>query len=158
MRSSHPDRDYYRRLYRTADSFRVDLITKRWCDLWHVHFDWNGFGNLNRVHRLKHLNVVLRALDRARRELAGTTQPYQLFAIVYPRSSIDDAVYVHTENPNGTEFPLRFSGAVPIDTLPPLLAGRVNLKLYSVLKQRHDEGDVSFIIEVRGGTKCNAPS
>lgn len=148
MNSKRPDRDYYRRLRRRADSFRVDLAAKGWCDLWHTHFDWNGFGDLGWVHRRRHLNALLRALNRARSELFTAACPNQLFALVHPDSSADDAIYVHTANPNGTEFPCAFANAALVDSLPRLLAGRVDPALYSVLQQRHGE-EVSFVIQPR---------
>lgn len=91
---------------------------------------------------------MLRALNRARTELSASTCPYQLFAVVHPHSSADDAIYVHTENPNKTEFPYTFSNAEPIDELPPFLVGHVDPKLYSVLKQRHGK-ELSFVIQPR---------
>lgn len=148
MNSKRPDRDYYRRLRRRADSFGVDLAAKQWCDLWHTHFDWKGFGELGWVHRRRHLNALLRALDRARTELATVSSPHQLFALVHPGSSADDAIYVHTPNPNGSEFPCAFSNAAPVSELPPLLVGRVDLSRYSVLLQRYGS-EVFYVIQPR---------
>lgn len=148
MNAERPDRDYYRRLRRRSDNFRVDLAAKVWCDLWHTHFDWKGFGDLGWVHRRRHLNALLRALAHARTELAVASVPHQLFALVHPGSSADDALYVHTPNPNGTEFPCAFSSATPISELPPLLVGRVDLSKYSVLLQR-DGDEPSYVIQPR---------
>lgn len=145
MRASRPDHLYYFKLQREARSFRVDLARKQWCDHWHTHFDWDGFGNMGWAHRRRHLNALLVALGRARRELATCGMPCQLFATVHPRSSTDDAVYVHTENPNGSPFPLDFGYATPLSVLPPLLSGKVSSNHYSVLKAG-DPDDPYFII------------
>ena len=148
MNSKRPDREYYHRLRKRADCFRVDLAAKGWCDLWHTHFDWNSFGNLSWVHRRRHLNVLLRALNRARAELSTATCPNQLFALIHPGSSADDAIYVHTANPNGSEFPCVFPNAIPVSQLPPLLAGRIDPSQYSVLLQRYGK-EISFVIQPR---------
>ncbi|MBI4998079.1 MAG: hypothetical protein HZC22_14535 [Rhodocyclales bacterium] len=136
------------------DRFRVDLGAKSWCNQWHMHFDWEGFGNQGWVHRRRHLNLLLKALGRARRELASAEQPNQLFALIHPHRSGDDAVFVHTANPVGGDFPMSYWNAEAVTYLPPFLAGRVDLKLYSVIKQRHD-GEVSFVIEARTTTSTS---
>lgn len=59
-------------------------------------------------------------------------KPYQLFATVHPASSADDAIYVHTENPNGTPFPCEHHGAVPVTRLTSPLVGKVSLDRYNV--------------------------
>ena len=143
-----PDAHYYRVLRREVDGLRIDLAQKAWCDLWHTHFDWQGFGDQGWVQRRRHLNALLRALARVRRELASTASPYQLFALVHPASSGNDALYVHTPNPNETPFPCVFSDVKPVDTLPPLLHGRIDLSRYSVLRRVDDE-HAAYIIQPR---------
>lgn len=148
MPALQPDREYYRKLRRKGERFRVNLVAKQWCDLWHQHFDSNGFGNRSWWHRRRHLAVLLNALRRARVELSATAQAHQLFALVHPRSSADDAVYIHTPNPNGSGFPCEFHGAVAVRALPPLLAGRVELAQYSV-HAVSAEGGSYFVIQPR---------
>lgn len=73
-------------------------------------------------------------LCRARLELAHASQPCQLFVTIYPHSATDDAIYLHTANPNGTPFPHQFADSSVVASLPPLLAGRINLEHYQVRK------------------------
>ena len=133
MISAPASQHYYRSLWRKARQFRVDMSAKQWCDLWHAHFDWDGKGDESWLDRRKHVRVLLHALARARRELKSFGGPYQLFATVHPASSADDAIYVHTENPNGTPFPCEHTGAIPVASLPQPLAGEVSLIHYEVL-------------------------
>jgi hypothetical protein len=148
MPAVRADRAYYRKLRRRGERFRVNLPAKQWCDLWHQHFDWDGLGNLGWLHRRKHLAVLLNALRRARAELSGSVQAHQLFALVHPRSSADDGVFVHTPNPNGLAFPCTFERAAAVPTLPPLLAGRVDLALYEVYAVPNEEG-FYFVVQPR---------
>lgn len=140
-----PNIHYYRKLRVRASRFRVDLPRKQWCDLWHTHFDWDGFGNLGHVHRRKHINALLTALRRARVELGSQNKPYQLFAAIYLKSSADDALYVHTENPNNTPFPQDFEGAFPVQSLPPLLSSAIDPRHYKILKS-HSDDRLCFIL------------
>jgi hypothetical protein len=90
---------------------------------------------------------LLVALVQAKNELKKSNLPHQLFAIVHIEDRGGDAVYVHTENPNGTDFPITFPGK-RIDVLPPLLAGRVNLSKYNVYAYGETE-DRSYTIEFK---------
>jgi hypothetical protein len=141
-----PDRSYYRRLSREVRKFEVDLPAKKWCDLWHTHFDWDGYGDRGWLDRRRHLRALFVALTRARRELAAQSIPYQLFAAVYPASSSDDALYVHTENPNSTPFPFEFPDTQPTAGLPPLLATFVDPRRYRVLKSNGSRGICYLVV------------
>jgi hypothetical protein len=110
------------------------MPAKQWCDLWHTHFDWEGFGNGGWLHRRRHLSALLFALSRARAELASHPGQYQLFALIDPSNSADDSLYVHTPNPNGTEFPCTFEEAAPVSALPPPFQGLVDPRLYQVFR------------------------
>jgi hypothetical protein len=68
---------------------------------------------------------------QAKIDLAKSNQPNQLFAQVHIGDRGSDAIYVHTENPNGTEFPAAYWGK-QIYALPSLLSSRVDLNLYNV--------------------------
>ena len=146
-KTKHPDKLYYFKLFTKANRFVVDLKKHTWCDLWHQHFDCEGFGNINWVHRRRHLAALLRALTRARHELNESRKPYQLFALVHPRDSGSDAIFVHTENPNGTKFPCKLS-CQPIASFPPLLAGYIDPDIYEVLTDVH-ENETTYVIQLR---------
>ena len=130
------DRRYYTELKKKSRGFTVRMDKKQWCDLHHVHFDWDGRGNTSRTHRVRHLNALFRALRRARIELAAYGRPYQLFAYVDLENSANDALYVHTPNPNGTEFPNPIESVSVSVPAPPILAARVDVTQYDV--RRYD--------------------
>jgi hypothetical protein len=136
---------YYFDLKRKTRTFNVALEDKQWCDLWHQHFDWKGLGDKGWLHRRRHLTALLVALVRARQELKSANLPHQLFAIVHPRDSGSDAIYVHTENPNSTPFPITHTGQ-EVESLPSLLASRVDLSQYRVLSYGSGR-ERSYIIE-----------
>lgn len=59
---------------------------------------------------------------------------YQVFVSVTPNDSASDAIYVHTPNPNQTPFPIVSFGE-RVWSLPPLLAGRIDMTRYQVFRQ-----------------------
>jgi hypothetical protein len=144
-RPTRPDADYYSRLWREAGAYRVNMARKRWCDLSHEHFDWEGFGDRSWFDRRRHLAVLLKAFRRAQIELGAYRGEYQLFASITPSDSSGDAVYVHTPNPNGTPFPITPTGE-RVARLPPLLSGRIDLMRYQVFRDGHGPSATFTII------------
>jgi hypothetical protein len=126
------DGRYRHQLRREARGFRVDLERKQWCDLWHHHFDMDGHGNGSWRLRRLHVSALMQAMSRARLELHRQGRLHQLFAYIDAEDAGQDALYVHTENPNGTAFPCELTGR-DLRAVPPLLAGQVNLDRYRVL-------------------------
>lgn len=140
------ERRYYRELASKSRNYAVRMDKKQWCDLHHDHFDWDGKGNASRAHRVRHLNALLRALRRARIELERYGHPYQLFAYIDLKNSADDALYVHTPNPNGTEFPSPIESlSVPVQA-PPLLGARVDSRYYEVRRSGSESGSIYYVI------------
>lgn len=131
--TSNPE--YYRKLWRKAHTFRVDLPRKKWCDYWHDHFDWDGVGNQSKLDRRRHLKALFHAFGRAQRELAAQPAPYQVFVNISRDDSMSDALYVHTPNPNAQNFPTDFAQRIFLSRVPPLLTGCVDLTRYRIAYQ-----------------------
>ena len=140
------DRTYYRKLLKKSRTFLVDLPAKQWCDFHHQHFDWEGTGNEGRLQRILHLNAHLRALRRARLELQAQEKPFQLFAYIDLAASENDAVYIHTPNPNGTSFPAELSCLDEEAQPPPILACRVNRSLFKIFKSSAPGSHVYYLV------------
>jgi hypothetical protein len=134
-----PNKKYYKKLARRARSFKVELSKLGWCDLWHTHFDWKNFGKRTRTHRRKHMAALCHAFHRAQRELASQPIPFQLFLCIFRKNPGSDALYVHTKNPNGTEFPIQFDQYKKLSKVPPLLAGRFNTNDYCIYVESDNE-------------------
>ena len=145
------DRHYYAELKRRSRAFAVRMDKKEWCDLHHEHFDWDGKGNAGRVHRVRHLNALFRAFRRARVELDAYGRPYQLFAYVDLRNSADDALYVHTPNPNGTTFPNPIESVSASVPAPPILAARVDATQYDVRRYENLNESIYYVVPRGGG-------
>ena len=115
-------RRYYKRLGRRAETFSVDLTPGEWYDLWHTHFDWTGHSTRGGRVRREHLSALFVAFRRTLEQAANASMPVQIFLSIAPESHADeDALYVHTRNPNGTPFPHKFDGATWGIPAPPFL-------------------------------------
>lgn len=78
-----------------------------WFDFWHTHADWDGEGNKNWSIRENYLNELLKIFNFFCEQMEAYPFPYQVWIEIYEKDSSDDAVYIHTKNPNSDNFPLR---------------------------------------------------
>jgi len=122
---------YWRILWRKARRLAINLPDKKWCDYWHMHFDWDSRGKRSCFEHRKHIRPLMFALAKTKGELARQPTPYQVFACIYPSDPGSDALYVHTPNPQ-TEFPAQFENCLFTDVCPPLLMGLVDLERYKI--------------------------
>lgn len=84
-----------------------------WFDLWHTHVDWEGQGNRNWKLRQVYLNQLIELFTELKRELKQYPKDYQLWIIIDEQDSAEDAVYIHSKNPNEDNFPLVVEDITP---------------------------------------------
>ena len=110
---------YYRALHRDAEHFAVSL--DGWFDYMHWHADWPGLGNLRWRERREHLRAVFRMFERLTYQVADWPVPHQVWLSIDAADSSHDAVYLHTANPNQSNYPNPFTGVVWGSPIPPRL-------------------------------------
>lgn len=103
-------RRYYRTLRRRAESDCIPSGGQGWFDMWHTHPDWRGDGNRGARHRRRHLEAGFTIFERYLAEAARIGAPMQVFMSIDALDSSQDAVWVHTPNPNRDNFPFCFEG------------------------------------------------
>jgi len=84
----------------------ADLEIEEWFDFWHLHPDFKMRGN--RVRPMV-AALTLRLLEKAESLVAGRRDPIQVWAQLCENTGYT-AVYLHSPNPNGTEYPHAFDG------------------------------------------------
>lgn len=80
----------------------------KWFDHWHTHIDWKSKGNKFPESRATVAKMTYDLLLYAEAAGSNRKEPIQFFATVCQDTG-SNAVYIHTENPNGTEFPTNFA-------------------------------------------------
>ena len=104
-------RRYYKNLA-TQNDFELSGYLNRmkdpnaWFNGSHKHFDWWGFGNNSFKRRKPHLDKLFRHFEILVEACKERKTEFQLYALLLDKSSLYDAVFLHSPNPNGTEFPL----------------------------------------------------
>jgi len=114
---------YYKSLHRQVAKEKISTLPTDWYDWWHTHIDWDGKGNLGRWHRRQHLKMLFKCYQNIKYQIDKSNFTSQVFMLISNSDSSQDAVYVHTENPNGTEYPEKFSG-VQWNITPPCFTQR----------------------------------
>lgn len=102
-------RRYYAKLHQRAGAFSFALGDTDWYDMHHVHFDFYGHGRRGVKHHRQHLRALFTAFRRVLAQVRSSGRPVQVFVglspVCWPEG---DALYIHTPNPNGSEFPYGF--------------------------------------------------
>lgn len=98
-----------------------------WFDLWHTHVDWRGEGNEQPEVRRRCARVLFDAWEQLQMRAAGRPGLWQSWLVFDTTDAGQDAVYLHTPNPNRDNFAYRFEGvtwgAVPPTWLAEFLTG-----------------------------------
>ena len=112
---------YYRNLAIQNDFEKMLLDfsdTDQWYDMWHLHFDWKGFGDNSFKRRKPHLDKLFRHFEILAEKIKGLKKEFHVFALINDFESHGDSLYIHTSNPNQrAEFPLVYPHLSILDTL-----------------------------------------
>jgi hypothetical protein len=78
-----------------------------WFDNWHLHFDWKGYGNNSFKRRKPHLDKLFRHFDILVDRTKKLKTDFQLYSVLLDFDSSSDALFLHTPNPNNSQFPFK---------------------------------------------------
>ncbi|MFF2155157.1 hypothetical protein ACFVVQ_07570 [Paenibacillus chitinolyticus] len=145
MKKFRGKKRYFRHLRKKINDFYLQPDNESWFDFWHVHLDFCGIGEhslkLRREHIKAHLvlyNILLKRLERIEK-------PSQSWICIHEQDAGLDAVYIHTPNPNGDNFPYKH---VSIDwhyKLPNRFKDLIDLEQFDVGYYKSDDGNIYFI-------------
>jgi hypothetical protein len=114
MKKQRGLRRYYRNLSKQNDFDKATWlnfsIPDTWFDNWHLHFDWKGLGNNSFKRRKPHLDKLFRHFELLAEKTKDLMLDFQLYAILFDHDSSNDALFLHTPNPNGNAFPNKLQG------------------------------------------------
>jgi hypothetical protein len=105
---------YYRNLTTVNDLLGMttwlDLDNpETWFDKWHMHFDRKGYGNDSFKRRKPHLDKLFRHFNLLVNETKKLKIDFQIYCILLDFDSYSDALFLHTTNPNNSQFPFKIS-------------------------------------------------
>ena len=99
-----------------------------WHDMWHTHADWRGDGNTSEEARQNFLGELFAIYEHILERTQNWRKPYQVWLVINEADSAEDAVYLHTQNPNRDNFPYPcFNTVTWTDFVPEWLRSHVDL-------------------------------
>ncbi|WP_339147156.1 MULTISPECIES: hypothetical protein [unclassified Sutcliffiella] len=119
MKKFRGKKRYFNNIWKQVNSVQLDLNNESWFDFYHIHLDWYGVGNESVKIRREHIKAYLALYERLLNQLKECEGPYQTWISLDGEDSGQDAVFVHTPNPNDDNFPhkidkLNWSCDIPI--------------------------------------------
>ena len=147
-------RRYYRNLTIQNDFDKMTWLDfekpDTWFDNWHIHFDWHGYGNNSFRRRKPHLDKLFRHFDLLVDSTKKLKTDFQLYTILLDFDSYSDALFLHTPNPNKSQFPFTIDSLKPDSTLSnkELIAYIENLNGFEKL---YGQADESFCLLYKKG-------
>ena len=115
------DEDYFRAMRKDAEAFELPSGSE-WFNLSHHHVDWESRGDYSPEKRRACIEAILLVFEAAVSQSKSLSLPCQVWALLDPADSGQDAVYFHTPNPH-TAYPYEFEGVIWNGQRPALLEG-----------------------------------
>ncbi len=88
---------------------RLDIMS--WFDYWHTHIDWRGRCKAHPENIQAVISTGIRLLQHLELRAKNRPEPIQLWATICS-NTMDNAVYAHSKNPNGNDYPHDFQGVI----------------------------------------------
>ncbi|MED4285380.1 hypothetical protein P4679_25995 [Priestia megaterium] len=110
MKKIRGKRRYFRELWETVKSIKINPDNKEGYNYKHFHLDFYGYGNYSVKMRKEHITAHIELCKRLREQLSGHINSFQCWVTIDMDDASADAVYLHTENSTGNPFPNEFEG------------------------------------------------
>lgn len=120
---------------------------KSWFDLWHYHPTEQKHCKLSLE---KQINILITEFRKLQQRLSEYQNPYQTWILLDVNSCIENAVYIHTENPNGSPFPINFTDEAE-ETKDKAIRKYIEDLGYRSFSQMHEDGPLIFIYDENVG-------
>jgi hypothetical protein len=134
-------------LQMTANSFELQLAHDSWFELMHWHPDIYGTGNASPAARHACTLLAKQYLCTAMSALRTWHKESQCWCILDPSDSGEDAVYVHTENPNRPNFPYQYEGVSWDFSAPSWVISVFSSPQYLIGRSGEGEGLLYWVVE-----------
>ena len=78
-----------------------------WFNLWHTHVDWDGKGSKDWETRRQNIGLLVELFKIVKNRLINYPKPFQLWILISEGDRSQNALYLHSPNPNEDNFPIR---------------------------------------------------
>ncbi|WP_266204153.1 hypothetical protein [Pontibacter kalidii] len=136
-------RRYFRNLKNQTLPEFIDFSgsEQSWFDFFHLHIDNIGLGNRSWKARKQHLDALFDLAGMVETKLQHYPKDYQYWIEIDEKDSVEDAIYIHTQNPNGSTFPFRLNFDNEAEVRNPVLLEYLKIKEYQIEKKKLIDAD-----------------
>jgi len=127
-----------------------------WFDMWHTHMDWHGVGNKNWERRKKYILDLLEFYRELKNRLSNFHTQYQVWVFIHENDSANDAVYVHSPNPNAENFPFSLNNIGGLETKNQRLKGFLEGLGLDILMYEHNDEILYYLFDKNIGVTLSA--
>ena len=124
---------------------RLDITS--WFDYWHTHIVWYGRGNTRPENIPQIAATTVRLLQHFEMLAKARSEPIQIWACLCG-NTIDNAVYAHSQNPNGSPYPHDFHKVTWDTSVPDWVAATVPTNTHQIGMTSHD-GKAVYLVRLR---------
>lgn len=142
---------YFRNLWNKVHRYDLKLDNQSWFDYWHIHLDFFGVGEKSLKIRREHIKAHLTLYNRIVKQLEEFGEAYQSWVCIYENDPMIDAVYIHTANPNNTDFPNKMEELVWNCELPRTFKDLIDLEKFDVAFCKSEFGEIYFVQSKKQG-------
>lgn len=134
MKKFRGKRRYFRNLQEleNVQTSYITLDKDAWFDFWHTHLDFEGIGNIRLKFRREHVKAHLNFYKSLLVQMDSIKKTYQSWVYIHMDDAGQDAVYIHTPNPNSDNFPYENDDIDWGCSVPEFLNDLVDLNTYRV--------------------------
>ena len=122
---------YWKKMKEKGSRSLSNLDMESWFDYWHTHPDWEGKGNRCLENRCSAVELGYQLLQQTEILAASRGSQVQAWTTICD-NTLDNAVYLHSENPTGTPYPHAFEDCMWGLTEIPNLSVAVDLNHHEI--------------------------
>lgn len=147
---------HYRNVESELRNFHIEFSEESWYRMWHTHLDWGGVSSLSNKHRKLHILYYFKILEKIDLQTKGIKRDFQTWIYLDGYDGTCDAIYFHTENPEG-DFPYWLDNVEWNVEIPSILLNLLDLSEFNIGIIRNVKDNThSYIIQKKGlGQKIN---
>ena len=121
-----------------------------WFDLWHTHTNYEDEGDFSWKKRATCLQKLIELYHYFQKQLENYPKPFQLWIEIWENDPSEDAIYIHTPNPNSNNFPITVEAGVEPEISDTELKAWVEKQPFDKLKRKMLNDNVIYIYLVKG--------
>jgi len=118
-----------------------------WFDLWHTHTSCEDEENVSWEKRAACLQELIELYHYFNKQLENYPKPFQLWIEIWENDPAEDAVYIHTANPNSNNFPVKVEAGVEPEISDTELITWIEKQPFEIVRKKMLDDNVIYLFD-----------